>query len=207
MKITTASALTVGTIALAAALTGCATTASGGTASTTPPAAPATTTAAEPTPSPTSEPTTAAPPVETTAAPVLPTSCDELGTEEHRAATIGQLQEQPAPTLKNDVLPADSLVLGCSWFGGDVTSATYIIAQPDEQSASKAMSALVDGGYTCNDTAGYPSCEHSEDKDFSGNAYTISDRVIYRDGVWLSARSSNLDVSAITDDVIASIWP
>lgn len=202
MNIRSAAAFTIGIAALGVALTGCQ---SAGSPTATTPAAPVT---EEPT-TPSEETTTPAvtpSPTETTPALSLPTACDQLGTAATRDAVIGTLGEQPTPKPAPGTIPDASLTLGCSWFAGDVTGLTVLIAQPATADAETAVAALAADGYTCDDAAGYTQCTREKEGDYNGNKYPTKDHVIVRDGVWLQTDASNVDATALTDEIVSSIW-
>ena len=200
-----------GTLALA----GCATNA-GGTPPLTPSASvpvatsPAPVETTEPTTEPTTDPTTdptTAPPAEGDAQGNIPASCDDVGTPEHRAATIDQLEPQPTDGGGGPEMPQGlEIALHCSWFAGDVTGAGFIVYKTDDAAASAFRAAREMHGSTCEGDDSAWTCSKTSTSDYQGNPIEQVSSYRYADGVAVESSWSNLDFQPMFDDLATAIW-
>lgn len=154
-----------------------------------------------PTEAPSEEPTPEPEPV------VLPTSCDEIGTPETRAATVDQMTLQgdgvgfvrPAP-------PSATLALGCDWIAGDTTGILLLISSvPDGTAVSYAESTLPADGYACTvgDTGNYVCSKTTPVQGFPADQVEV---VIARDDVWIYQSAVNIDGDPLIGDLAVSLW-
>ncbi len=171
------------------------------------PSALPTATIAPETPPPTEKPDPTPPvqPIETQKPTALPTSCDELGSAATRATTVDSLAffgDVEVPTIIVDA----EVVLSCYWFAGDVTGVDLVIATVHEHDAIAVLDDAAAQGFTCGGQDGYTMCRLDEEADYFDNTYPVTSFYLYGSGVWLESVGSNLDTTALIDEIAASIW-
>ena len=150
----------------------------------------------------TSEPVS---PIETHKPTGLPSTCDELGTDTSRAATVDTLEHFPDVPVPTIIQGADVLV-SCSWFAGDVTGVDIVIATVQEHDAVAVLDDAAAQGFTCAGEDGYTLCRLDEQATYADNSYPVTSFYLYGSGVWLESVGSNVDVTTWIDDIATSIW-
>jgi hypothetical protein len=146
-------------------------------------------------------------PTPTPAEASIPKDCAAVGTAATRAATVDQLNlqgdgtgfERPAPD-------GATLVLGCDWFAGDTTGFLLLVSDVDPAAAGSYITTLPAEGFACTapDADGATMCTMTT----PNSEYPVDtvETVIWRDGVWIYSSATNLDGTALLNDLQNSIW-
>ncbi len=150
---------------------------------------------------------TVTPPVEEPEPTVLPSSCDELGTAETRAATVDTLNLQGDGTgFVRPAPPTAELALGCDWFAGDTTGILILISTvPDFSAAAYAEATLPAEGWDCQvgDTGNFICSKVTPNSQFPVDTTEV---VVARDDVWIYESYTNIDGNLLLSDVTTSLW-
>src|SRR4029079_12060685 len=97
-------------------------------------------------------------------------------------------------------------VLGCDWFAGDTTGFLLLVSEVDPTTAASYITTLPAEGYACTapDADGATMCTMST----PSSEYPVDtvETVIWRDGVWIYSSATNLDGTALLNDLQNSIW-
>ena len=172
--------------------------------------------ASEPSGSPTTPPpslspapsdTPSAPPTSPAVTANVPTDCAQVGSAATRAATVDQLNLQGDGTgFVRPVPPGATLVLGCDWFAGDATGFLLLISETDAAAAGAYIPTLTSQGWECGPGAGGEGDMCTITTANSQYPVDTIETIITRGDVWIYSSASNVDGTALLDDLETSIW-
>jgi hypothetical protein len=149
------------------------------------------------TPTPTPEPPQAS----------FPADCGAIGTPASRATTVDQLNLQGDGTgFVRPAPPGATLVLGCDWFAGDASGILVLISQVDPAAAETYAATLPSLGYTCAvEPTGVTVCTMTT----PNSQYPVDtvETIGWRDNAWVYTSVTNVDATALLQDLQSSVWP
>lgn len=144
----------------------------------------------------------------------VPESCHGVWSAEALAILseeVGPLNDQGLTMLSTEVVPALEVLdaaepLRCTWgTAGEVGIATTVAAVDDAQ-IDTLRSALVEGGFTCEDREAVTRCEREEEP--GGPEQGTGGEVhVLGAGGWVATHWLNADFEPqYTDDIVATVW-
>ncbi|MFB7250404.1 hypothetical protein [Microbacterium sp. NPDC056234] len=199
--------LSVGVGMLILALVGCAPEAA---PSASPTSAPSEVVSPDPTPSPTPSP-------EQSEAISLPESCDQVFSPalRQRFEDGGLPLNDPTLTMAStDVAVALEMLatlesLRCTWGVASEVGITTTLALVDVEQRTDLLEAFTTQGLECTEADGAARCavEVSYDDEESGYTGVGGEIQLVRDGVWVSTKWLNTEMTGYLEDIESTLWP